>query len=131
MPLFNNKPKNGKKILIVEDERPLRKAIRSKLEKEGYEVSEAANGLDGVKIAIEEHPDLILLDIVMPVMDGVKMLKELRKDEWGQEVEVIMLTNLTDAVKEMETFQSGVSEYLVKADWKIVDLVKKINQKLS
>lgn len=128
---FNkNKKKNGKTILIVEDEGTLRKAIKKKLEKEGFEVFEAANGAKGLESALQKKPDLILLDMVMPIMDGLKMLKELRKDEWGENAEVIILTNLSDANKEMESFQKGVAEYLVKSDWKINDLVNKIKDKL-
>jgi DNA-binding response OmpR family regulator len=128
---FNKfKEKPVKKILIVEDESTLRKAIKKKLEKEGFQVFEAANGVQGLDLAQKEKPDLVLLDIVMPVKDGIQMLRELRQDEWGKTVEVIMLTNLSDAKKELESFQQGVAEYLVKSDWKISDLVKKIKNKL-
>lgn len=66
----------------------------------------------------------------MPIMDGIKMLGELRKDEWGKNAEVIILTNLSDATKELHSYQQGVVEYLVKSDWKIGDLVNKIKEKL-
>ncbi len=127
-----SKSKNepSKKVLIVEDESTLRKAIKKKLEKENFQVFEAGNGVQGLEVAQQEKPDLILLDIVMPIKDGIQMLKELRQDEWGKTAEVIMLTNLSDATKELESFQKGVAEYLVKSDWKINDLVKKIKSKL-
>lgn len=133
--MFFNKSKNNnlpkKKILIIEDEKTLRLAIRKKLEKEGFEVFEAGNGQTGLSTAIEIKPDLILLDVTMPIMDGIRMLDELRKDEWGKEAEVIILTNLSDANKELESFQKGVKDYLVKSDWKIADLVNKIKTKLN
>ena len=113
-------------ILIVEDEKPLIHALHDKLQREGFEILQAQNGKDGLALALEKHPDLILLDIIMPIMDGVTMLRELRKDEWGKFARVIMLTNLTDAEKTEEALRTGASDYLIKADWKLEDLINKI-----
>ena len=117
-------------ILVVEDERLLIKALGDKLRLEGFEVLEAHNGKEGLALAIEKHPDLILLDIIMPVMDGISMLQELRKDEWGKYASVLMLTNLTDADKTEESLKNGAFDYLIKADWKLGDLVIKIRTKI-
>ena len=122
---------SGKKILIVEDERSIRQAIVKKLNREGFQVIEEINGLEGLLLAQKNKPDLILLDIIMPEMDGVTMLKKLRQDKWGKGAEVIILTNLTEATKEVELFKQGVKDYLIKSDWKISDLVKKIKNKLN
>lgn len=124
----------NKKILVVEvveDESSLSKALQDKLENEGFSVLTAKNGKDGLDIATKEHPDLILLDIVMPVMDGLTMLDKLRHDEWGTEVPVILLTNLSD--KENSAIRSpfGSLDYIIKSNWKLEDVVKKIKDKLG
>lgn len=75
-----------KKILIVEDEESLLKTLGEKFTLEGFEVVKAQNGVEGLRVALQEHPDLILLDIVMPVMGGMEMLGKLRQDDWGKNV---------------------------------------------
>lgn len=122
---------NNKKILIVEDEVSLLNALRDKLTREGFVTLEAKNGEEGLEIALRDHPDLILLDIVMPRMDGMTMLKKLREDDWGKTVKVIMLTNLSDMENVSEAVAQGSHEYLVKSDWKIEDVVEKVREKLG
>lgn len=121
----------NKKILIVEDEPPLRNALRDKLSRENFAVLEAKNGEEGLEIALRERPDLILLDIIMPVMDGITMLKKLRGDDWGKNAKVIMLTNLSDDESLANAIAQGSHEYLVKSDWKIEDVVAKIRERLG
>lgn len=118
-------------ILLVEDEVSLRQILAEKLTVEKYSVLEASNGKEALALSLERHPDLILLDIVMPVMDGLTMLQELRKDEWGANVPVILLTNLNDSTKEFESMEMGAFGYLVKADWKIDDVIGKISETLG
>lgn len=118
-------------ILIVEDEAPLRRAIKIKLGQSNFNVLEAKNGKEGLETALAEHPDLILLDIVMPVMDGLHMLKELRRDAWGKDVEVIFLTNLGDNENLDEAVEGSATAYLIKTDWKLEDVVGKIKQHLK
>jgi len=120
-----------KKILIVEDDNSLRKALVEKLEREKFAVCEAENGEGGLEVAFREHPDLILLDIVMPRMDGLTMLSRLRKDARGKRVKVIMLTNLSDGESVMKSLNEAAFDYLVKADWKLEDIVKKIRERLE
>jgi len=120
-----------KTILIVDDERSLREAIVEKFSREGFKVVEAKNGEEGIKVAFSEKPDIILLDIIMPVMDGMSMLKKLREDAWGKDVKVIMLTNLSDTEKIAEAVAQGSFGYFVKADWKIEDLVTKVREQLG
>lgn len=120
-----------KKILIVEDERLLSEAVKRKLEKEEFEVTTAIDGQEGLVKAFGGHPDLILLDIILPVVDGLTLLDRLRKDSWGSKVPVIILTNLSDAETVSESRQKGVNDYLVKTDWSLNEVVAKVKEKLK
>lgn len=124
-------PNKALKILVVEDELAVRKALKERLEREGFKVSLAHNGVIGLKMAKEEHPDLILLDIIMPIMDGITMMEELRRDQWGRNAKIIILTNLSDAEKEAEARKSGVPDYLIKSNWTIEDVVHKVKSTLG
>jgi DNA-binding response OmpR family regulator len=119
-----------KKILIVEDDSVLSWVLIKKFKKEGFDVLRAKNGEEGLDVALKEHPDLILLDIIMPKMDGITVLKKLRVHQWGSSVPVILLTNLSSVAVDQEV-QDDVSEYLVKADWDIGEVVKKVRAELS
>lgn len=121
----------AKKILIVEDEISLINVLYDKLTHEGYEVLKAMDGKEGLKLALSDLPDLILLDINMPVMDGITMLKELRKDERGKKVEVVMLTNFSEYKLLADAMEQGAHDYLVKSDWKLEDVVKLLHDKLG
>lgn len=121
-----------KTILVVEDEKALRGALSEKLKRAGFFVLEAKNGKEGLEIALREHPDLILLDIMMPVMNGMEMFKKLRQNEaWGLSVKVIMLTNLNDPESIAGAMEQGSYDYFVKSDWKIEDLVVKVKESLE
>ncbi|MBI5221908.1 MAG: response regulator [Candidatus Magasanikbacteria bacterium] len=122
---------NKKTILIVEDEVSLLNALRDKLTREGFVTLEAKNGEEGLEVALREHPDLILLDIIMPVMDGMTMLSKLRNDSWGKKVKVIILTNLSDTEKVSAAMAKGTFDYLVKADWKLEEVIVKIKERLG
>ena len=118
-------------ILVVEDEVPLLNALVGKFFREGFSVLQAKNGEEGLESALKNRPDLILLDIVMPRMDGMTMLKKLREDAWGKTVEVIMLSNLSELAKVAEAVAQGSYEYLVKSNWKIEDVVTKVRERLE
>lgn len=120
-----------KNVLIVEDEVSLTKVLIDKFTKEGYLATGAYDGKEGLKMALKDHPDAILLDIAMPVMDGVEMLKKLRADKWGQNALVIMLTNFSDFNNIQEVEELGIAEYLVKSDWGLEDVVKKVSENLN
>jgi DNA-binding response OmpR family regulator len=113
-------------ILIVDDERPLREALRDVLQRSGFQPLEAKNGKEGVEIALTKHPDLILLDLVMPEMGGMEALAKIRQDQWGARVPVIILTNLSanneQLVEGVVTHQP--INYLVKSDWKIHSILE-------
>lgn len=120
-----------KKILIVEDEQSLMDIYLDKFSSEGFSVRTAKNGKEGLEAAEKENPDIILLDVLMPVMDGLTMLKKMRETDWGKDLSVIMLTNLDDINKVAEAASRGVFDYLVKQDYKIGDLVDKVKEKLK
>ena len=122
--------KTQKTILVVEDERSLRDAIVDILHLKNFLTLEAKNGREGVELALAKHPDLILLDLIMPEMDGMTALKKIRTDAWGEKVPVIILTNLSatneQLVEDMVTHKP--MHYLIKSDWKLYDVVKKIEK---
>lgn len=120
-----------KKILIVEDEWPLLKVLTDEFEREKFTVLQAHDGVEGLESALKNNPDLILLDIIMPKMDGIMMLKKLREDERGKDVPVIILTNLNDSETAGEALKNRAYDYLVKADWRIEDLIKKVKERLN
>jgi len=117
-----------KKILIIEDELAYVRVLRDSLGPT-YEVSDAQDGEAGLAMAIKEKPDLILLDIRMPKMDGMTVLREIRKDAYGKTAKVILLTNLeanddivAQVTKDLPTY------YFVKSDVKLNDLLRKIQE---
>lgn len=125
-------PASSKKILIVEDESPLRNAVSDILSFEGFQVFQAKNGQEGLDIAIKEKPDLILLDLMMPIMDGLSMLEKLREDKpYGAQASVILLTNINDPDKVAQATSAGSYDFLVKSDWNIEDVVRKIKARLG
>jgi two-component system, OmpR family, response regulator RpaA len=120
-----------KKILIAEDDSMLRNIMKEKLAKEGFEVIPAKDGEEALHLALSLLPDLILLDILMPKMDGVTMLKKLRADKKSVGTPVILLTNLTYGPEIDEAIKHGVQDFMIKTNWKLDDVVKKIKQKLA
>jgi len=120
-----------KKILIIEDDTKLLKMLVAEFSDHSFDVFKAENGKEGLDMALAEHPDIILLDIVMPIMHGMDMLKELRKDEWGKDAEVIILTNLSDSRRIAEAMEQGTSDYLTKTQWSLEELVKMVAEKIK
>lgn len=121
-----------KKILIIEDELAYLTLLRDQLTLKGYTVVTAENGEAGLKMAKKERPDLILLDIRMPKMDGMAMLELLRKDERVKETKVIMLTNLTPDDKIIRgVVVNHPVYYFVKSDVQLNDLLEKIKEVLT
>jgi len=119
------------KILIIEDDSALRQAIVDKLKREGFQVVDAQNGKIGLEKAINEKPDLILLDIIMPVMHGMDVLEELRQDDWGKQAKIILMTNLAEDNKMAKAMDLGVKDYLIKGDWKLNDVIDKVREVLN
>lgn len=118
-----------KTILVVEDEKSLREAILDILNLKNFLPIGARNGREGVEIAFSKHPDLILLDLIMPEMDGTVSLKKIRADAWGKNIPIIILTNLSETNEQIAN--DKITHYLIKSDWKIHDVVKKIEEILE
>lgn len=119
---------NKQKILIVEDEATLQKTLQEVLTAEGYSALSALDGQRGFEMAKEEIPDLILLDIILPKMDGFEVLKALKDDETTKFIPVIILTNLGDLNDIQKALDLGATTYLVKADFSLEDVLKKIKE---
>jgi DNA-binding response OmpR family regulator len=119
------------RILIAEDEPLIAGAIAQKFKLEGFDVSVAKDGQAGLAMALADHPDVILLDVIMPVLDGLGMLKKLRKDKWGEQAKVILWTNVSDAQQVSDRLKYGVFDYLVKSDWTPEEVVRQVKQKLG
>lgn len=90
---------------------------KMKLEREGYEVKLASDGLYGLKVAEEFRPDLVLLDLRMPIMDGAEMLEKLRATSWGSNMRVIVLTNISKSEAPQSLRFLNVDRYIVKANY--------------
>ncbi len=121
----------NKKILIVEDDAASRRVNVDTLKKEKYTIFEAENGKEGLEIALREHPDLLLVDVMMPIMNGMEMVMELRKDKWGKNANIIILTNLTGERTMADFLATGAYDYLVKSTWSAEELAKRVKQKLE
>lgn len=119
------------KILVVEDEATLQKALNDVLASEGYDVVSALDGEKGLQMAKEEKPDLVLLDIILPKLDGFEVLKGLKADESTDQIPVIILTNLSDLDNIQKSLDLGATTYLVKADFHLEDVLKKIKHTLK
>jgi DNA-binding response OmpR family regulator len=121
-----------KKILIVEDDKPILYSLTKKFNLvEGLKVLYAEDGDLALKMALKEKPNLILLDVILPKMDGVEMLKKLRQDKRGKDIKVIILSNLSDPAKESTARELGVIDYIIKADWKIDNVIEKVLKQLK
>lgn len=119
-------------VLIVEDEKPLNDILKDNFSKEGFEVLTAFNGQEGVDQAMQHHPTIILLDVMMPVMDGVAVLKRIREvGDWGKNVPIIMLTNVNESEQISESMMYKVDKYWIKSDVQIGELVKLVKEQLE
>jgi DNA-binding response OmpR family regulator len=138
----NNIPKNppeagrtegGKKIvvLVAEDDTFLAKVHNKKLAKEGFEVRMAGNGEEALSLARKEKPDIILLDLIMPVKDGFQALAELKADPNLKDVKVIVLSNLSQEEDKERVLGMGAVEYVVKANISFRDVINVINKHLG
>lgn len=115
------------KIAIVEDDEAISQMYRIKFEGEGYTVETASNGKLGLALAQEMRPDIMLLDLMMPIMDGEEMLLKLRKTDWGKKIKVIILTNRGEQEIPESIKQAGIEALILKAAMtprQVAELVK-------
>lgn len=117
------------KIAVVEDEPSILALYEAKLSTNGFEVKTAENGREGFDLVESFKPDLILLDIRMPVLSGDKMLAKVREQQWGRNMRVIVLTNLSKEEAPSELRFLGVDRYIVKAHYtpsQVVEIVREV-----
>lgn len=120
-----------KKILFIEDESALQKTLGQSLEQEGFKMISALNGKDGFNLAKAKKPDLIILDLILPKMDGFEVLKRLKQSSSTKEIPVVILTNLERMKDVNRALEMGATTYLVKANYSLEDIVQKISQILK
>ena len=115
-----------KKILFIEDESALHKTIGEVLTQQGYEMISALDGEIGLRLAQTKKPDLILLDLILPKIDGFGVLKQLKENKKTKDIPVIVLTNLEGMQDVERAIKMGASTYLVKSNYDLEEVVEKI-----
>ena len=118
------------KILFIEDESALQKTIGDFLNEKGYKVISALDGEIGLKLAKKEKPDLILLDLILPKIPGLEVLKKIKEDEETKKIPVIILTNVESLNEVEKAISLGATDYLVKAEYSLEEIFKKIKKAL-
>ncbi|MEK7557607.1 MAG: response regulator [Patescibacteria group bacterium] len=118
----------SKKILIVEDEDVLLDVYKMKFLQTNYQIITAMDGLAGLELARKESPDLILLDLILPKMDGYQVINELKKDKKTKKIKIYILSNLVQNKEIEKGFQEGVDGFLIKANLTPTQLLNKVNQ---
>ncbi len=118
------------KILVVDDEPNIVQTLKDRLEMNDYVVVTACNGDEGLQRAREEEPDLILLDVIMPILDGHEMLEKLRQQSWGSGISVIMLTARSQAQDIQRARACNIDDYIIKP-FDLSELLEKIENILE
>jgi CheY-like chemotaxis protein len=122
---------NPKRVLLVEDDRFLRRACEKSLQQQGFTVATAPDGEEALRAIHADPPDIILLDLLMPKVSGIEVLKELKSDEKTRAIPVIILTNSSKETDIREIESLGVSGYLVKANLSLEELGNQVKQALE
>ncbi len=121
----------AKKILIIEDEEILLNLLQKKLTQEGYEVTIAKDGVDGIEEVRKEIPDLILLDIIMPRMGGFEVMKELQKDKSFSKIPIIIISNSGQPVELDLAQKLGARDWLIKTDFDPQEVLDKVTKQIG
>ncbi len=124
-------PITKKKILLVEDDNLISSMYKTKFQADGFEVIIAIDGAVALELAKEEKPDIIMLDIILPQLDGFTVLEELKKNAATKSIPVIMLTNLGTTEDKLKGEQLGAADYLVKANFTPAQISQKIKEHLK
>jgi DNA-binding response OmpR family regulator len=119
-------PMGNARILLIDDDPNVQQIYGAALRTHGFEVNEALNGTDGLSMALKEHPDLILLDLLMPGMNGFQLLEALRKDTWGKEAKVVVISNLKKEENDLAVAEHFVFDYLNKSDHTLEDVCARV-----
>lgn len=122
---------NSKTILAIDDDALLLGSVAQVLEQAGYTVIQAQNGKEGLEMALQHHPDLVLTDNLMPILNGVDMIAGLRNDAWGKKVPVIIMTNMYTADMLNQSLQAGATDYVMKSDISLDKIVELVNSRLK
>ena len=121
----------AKRILLAEDDRLLRRAAEARLRQQGFEVLTATDGEEALRVARAERPDLVLLDVVLPRLQGFDVLEALKRDAVTSRIPVIVLSNLSQMRDVEQAMALGAEAYLVKAHLSLQDLMEKIETTLA
>lgn len=119
------------KIAIIEDDSVISQMYRMKFEADGFEVQIANNGRDGVEMVKEISPDIVLLDLQMPIMNGDEALRQIRSHDWGKTVPVMILTNLGEEEAPKNIRALGIESYIVKADLTPRQVIERVKTALG
>lgn len=119
------------KILIIEDDLVFQQTLREFLQAEGFEIISAVDGEEGVKLAREKSPDLVLLDIILPKKNGYEVIAELKKEPATKNIPIVLLTNLGGMRDVEKALELGATTYLVKSDYKLEEVAGKIKEILK
>ncbi|MFH1255158.1 MAG: response regulator [bacterium] len=120
-----------KKILVVEDDAMISSMYKTKFESDGFNVLTADNGIEGLELAKKEKPDIIMLDVILPQLDGFSVLDSIKKDKAVKSIPVIMLTNLSTEEDKAKGKKMGALDYFVKASLTPGQVSEKIKQRLK
>jgi len=126
--MFRDKPK---KILLIEDEELIITLLQRKLEKEGYQVSVAKDGIEGMEKMREDSPDLILLDIVMPRMGGFEVMEEMRKEKELKIIPIIIISNSGQPVELDRAKKLGARDWLIKTEFDPQEVLTKVKKQIG
>jgi len=119
------------KVLVIEDDKFLQRLLVMKLTQDGFEVSGASDGEEGLRRIVTESPDLVVLDLIMPKMDGFEVLTQMRTNSASRDIPVIVLSNLGQDEDVSRVKQLGAIEFLTKSDVSIHEVVRKIKEALA
>lgn len=122
---------NMKKIILVEDEELLSNILKRKLTQEHYDVAIAKNGEDGLKLAREAKPDLVLLDIVMPKMGGFEFMAEMQKDPALKNIPIVVISNSGQPLEIEKMVKLGAKDWVIKADIDPQEVINKIKKQIG
>lgn len=131
LPVAEVQAKAGPIVLIIEDDPVLSRMYSEKFKHEGFQVLQAYDGESGLKMALEEKINIVLLDIMLPKLSGTDLLEKMRIDPRGKDIPVVALTNLAEQNEKDRALKYGVKEYLVKAMQTPEQVIQKIKQHLK